>query len=299
VHEHRSTDETINSVTSSQPEVTASEDGMRRYGRHGDIKPENILWFDKVDKKFDDCQQGFLVIADFGLTDLHRRGTRSDIPALLISGTPTYEPPELQLNGTISRAYDIWSLGCTFLEFITWLVCGWDVLDQFPEARKMPTLRNLREDTFFHIPLGEPKTAIICKGVVLWIAEMRQLSRCSSFVEDFLDLISEKMLVVEPQARINARGLNTKLKEMIRKATEDPSYLTQRRGKRRRQQEDQCDDYIQHEFSMYSLPNGTMPVPNKYDGEPLPKRRRAAITSQRFRSLSPPIENNFYADIPK
>lgn len=67
-------------------------------------------------------KHGILVIADFGLMAFHRGQSRSLVPGAKLHGTPTYAPPEWQLNYQVSRSYDIWSLGCVYLEFITWLV---------------------------------------------------------------------------------------------------------------------------------------------------------------------------------
>lgn len=287
----------MSSTASSQPgssgDVPRPEDDIRRYGRHGDIKPENILWFKNGDIEGVHYEEGALVIADFGLTDLHRRATRSDIPAKLCTGTPTYEPPEIQLGAPISRAYDIWSLGCTFLEFLTWLVCGWEVLAHFPEARNMPTLPNFVEDTFFHISPKDVRNPVICRGVTRWMAEMRELPRSSAFVEDFLDLISVHMLVVDQQARVNARGLNRKLRKLLRRATKEPSYLTEPRANRQQRQFPLIDDG----YTAYSLTNGSMPVASKSAGTPLPKLNTKTVAGRRLRSLSPPVEPMFFKEI--
>lgn len=87
------------------------------WGIHGDIKPENILWFKDEQEK-----HGKLVICDFGLTRYHGEETRSNaVPAGM---TGTYRAPEIDTKYTISRAYDIWTLGCLYLEFITWYIDG-------------------------------------------------------------------------------------------------------------------------------------------------------------------------------
>ncbi|KAI8161636.1 Serine/threonine protein kinase [Colletotrichum sp. SAR 10_70] len=50
----------------------------KRWGRHGDIKPENILWFQEYEKIKD-----FLVISDFGLTSFNTTNSRSKLTAFL------------------------------------------------------------------------------------------------------------------------------------------------------------------------------------------------------------------------
>jgi serine/threonine protein kinase len=90
------------------------------YGIHGDIKPENILWFQ--DER---SEHASLVICDFGFTRFHSRRSRSAATAQGIS--PTYRAPEYDVNERqrgISRLYDIWALGCVYLEFITWYLIG-------------------------------------------------------------------------------------------------------------------------------------------------------------------------------
>ena len=199
-----------------------------RYGRHGDLKAENILWFPGPGSEL-----GRLVIADFGLTDFHKRSTRSEIPAGQITGSPSYEPPELRLDSKISRAYDIWTLGCLYLELLTWLVCGSDILDKFPDVRKEKDSSepNLIDDNFFTV-LSEgshgalTKRAALRSAVSSWIQDLHEMPRCSNFVHEFLDLIANEMLLVDPSARMNIGQLNGAIQGMILKA-KDPLYLTE------------------------------------------------------------------------
>jgi serine/threonine protein kinase len=101
------------------------------FGRHGDIKPDNILWFNSTK---DD--RGILVVSDLGLAAFHRETSRSNIPNKGIPGVPGYRPPECDIKGgTISRAYDIWTLGCLFLETLTWLLGGKKALEEFSKKR--------------------------------------------------------------------------------------------------------------------------------------------------------------------
>lgn len=103
-----------------EPPELLNENGKQLFGRHGDIKPENILWF-KNDKG------AMLAFADMGLTRVHKDSSRSNIPGQGIPQTPTYRPPECDMagrEGYISRSFDIWTLGCVFLEFIVWTLKG-------------------------------------------------------------------------------------------------------------------------------------------------------------------------------
>jgi serine/threonine protein kinase len=101
------------------------------YGRHGDIKPDNILWFNSTTDP-----KGILVVSDLGLASFNRETSRSNIPNARIPQVPGYRPPECDIKGgTISRSYDIWTLGCLFLELITWLLGGWQLTQEFDVER--------------------------------------------------------------------------------------------------------------------------------------------------------------------
>lgn len=195
------------------------------YGRHGDIKPENILWFDDMDEN---SGQGVLVIADFGLASFHGWESRSKVRPETIGGTITYAPPEVELRSNISRAYDIWSLGCVYLEFITWLLDGWQYLQTFSAARLEQNGDGFIDDTFytvFHDSDAASPKAIVRRGVQSWIKALHDNPKCSGYIHDLLDLISKRMLLVEPDERISSKLLNEELSYMLERATRDPSYL--------------------------------------------------------------------------
>lgn len=111
--------------------ISEEDDDGRDYGRHGDIKPQNVLWFKHDDNSFN---LGVLKLADFGLTTFHHAATTQVTPNN-IPTTPTYSAPEREIDEKLSRPFDIWSLGCIFLEFVTWILLGVKGLDQFTKAR--------------------------------------------------------------------------------------------------------------------------------------------------------------------
>jgi serine/threonine-protein kinase len=73
---------------------------------HRDVKPQNLLLADDGER---------LLLADFGLARL-LEGTSS--VASRVIGTVTYMAPE-QLDGRVSRATDIYALGCVAVELLT------------------------------------------------------------------------------------------------------------------------------------------------------------------------------------
>lgn len=119
------------------------------YGRHGDLNPENVLWFSQDHNRFG---HGELKISDFGLTTFHSMLTTEVCP-VGVPVTYTYMAPEYDLYEEVSRPFDIWSLACTYLEFITWMLLGADGLDKFSERRLNETgsRKNFLCDNFYKI----------------------------------------------------------------------------------------------------------------------------------------------------
>ncbi|CAN1176367.1 Mitogen-activated protein kinase kinase kinase 20 [Linum perenne] len=76
---------------------------------HCDVKPDNALVFSD--------QGGCLKLADFGLAV--KTPNAGDATRRHIRGTVQYMAPELIVDGKLSAAIDIWSLGCTVLQMLT------------------------------------------------------------------------------------------------------------------------------------------------------------------------------------
>jgi serine/threonine protein kinase len=126
------------------------------FGRHGDIKPQNILWFPDTKPTPDAPVNGVLKLSDFGLTKYHRNSSRSKDQATSVEVSPTYRAPEVDVKKYISRSYDIWSLACTYLEFASWLLLGPRAIDDFARRREIKSDDGVREDIFFQVLHPEP-----------------------------------------------------------------------------------------------------------------------------------------------
>lgn len=115
------------------------------YGRHGDIKPANILWFPgKTNRRSD----GILRLSDFGTTYFTSGDNVSQVERKSVPDKGTYQPPECQFpSGILSSQCDVWSLGCVFLEFICWFMGGANLLVDFEQRRK----RGFESDRFFTV----------------------------------------------------------------------------------------------------------------------------------------------------
>lgn len=96
---------------------------------HMDIKPENILCFasERQDGGFT------LKLADFGFAKLLEPGSTCDMENEV--DTKTYRPPETDLQGYVSQNFDIWCLGCLYLDFVTWAILGWQGIEEFKKGR--------------------------------------------------------------------------------------------------------------------------------------------------------------------
>jgi serine/threonine protein kinase len=130
------------------------ESHAKKYGRHGDITPGNILWFDDGTSK-KDVLTGTLKLADFGQAELH--SSLSKTQHKNVANTVTYRPPECDLqHKTIRQSYDIWCLGCVYLEFAAWMLGGHRLVMEFSLRRLSPDVlqHNIQTSTFFQVTIN-------------------------------------------------------------------------------------------------------------------------------------------------
>lgn len=136
------------------------------YGRHGDLKPENLLLYDSP---FD--SRGILVVADLGLSTLNsilsKTQTNSRTPC-----TPRYKPPECNiLRAKIRQSYDMWTLGCLLLEWVCWAMQGDHARADFMYSLFAPFPSGSRTDMFFDMePKENEKYDVIVKRQVSWVS---------------------------------------------------------------------------------------------------------------------------------
>lgn len=162
--------------------------------RHGDLKPENIVRFTGSNTR--ENERGLLQVADMGLGKVRDHATAL-IPTKTGDqlGTERYFSPELsQKKKAISRADDMWAIGCTFLEFIIWVLYGRDGYLTF--FRCFST-----SESFFVItPAGVKRR----DEVQQWIDYVykhdlrRDDNACTSIaLRSVLDFICEKLLIAD------------------------------------------------------------------------------------------------------
>ncbi|VUC30668.1 unnamed protein product [Clonostachys rosea] len=108
-----------------------SNEHFEIYGWHGDIKPENILWFPGPGK-----EMGTLKIADFGTAQFSIKLRSHRKP---LGYSPTYSAPEFKFRNPenlINALCDVWALGCVYLEALTWAIAGRKLHDHLMQSIK-------------------------------------------------------------------------------------------------------------------------------------------------------------------
>jgi serine/threonine protein kinase len=174
--------------------------------RHGDIKPDNILLY-----RFLDVER--LVVADVGISRQHLQATvHRNKGTTTRATTPCYEAPETSGNPNEPRMrrYDMWSLGCVFLEFVVWLLHDMQTIESFYAARKEDM-----DSRFFAIQeLGVRR---IHRQVSNVIRQLRQDSRCQegTAFDALIDLIENGLLRVEANERCEAEELVRRLSKIV------------------------------------------------------------------------------------
>ncbi|KAI1349746.1 kinase-like protein [Xylaria sp. FL0043] len=211
-------------------EQRSSSESNTLRGRHGDIKPTNILRYVPI-AGAEDLRWGLLKISDFGLTRFHQNHSYRREYTNGPMATRTYRAPEGDLRGKISYLWDLWSLGCLYLEFLTWLLQGWDGVAAFSEERKLEDQSPydfLEEDKFFNMDYRKAFGACRKDSVRKHIDMLHGHPDCTAFMHDFLDLISDDMIRIREEDRAKCHQVVLKLEAMKKKCEGNVDYYTKR-----------------------------------------------------------------------
>ncbi|KAI1734660.1 hypothetical protein F4680DRAFT_470682 [Xylaria scruposa] len=174
--------------------------------RHGDLKPENIVCF-KTDNGLPnseekDSEDIRLVIIDVGLAKIHNKNTQLRAKTDTKVSTRRYAAPELETRPgkELSRRFDVWSMGCIFLEFAIWLIYGKQKLLEFTTGNAPEEFKFFEtESTFLDSSEGLKQIASRHSSVNHLISKMQENPCCSNgtAIRRLIDLISSKMLAVD------------------------------------------------------------------------------------------------------
>ncbi|CAH0051047.1 unnamed protein product [Clonostachys solani] len=172
------------------------------YGWHGDIKPENILWFPGSS-----TNMGTLKIADFGIAQfsINLRSSRKPLGFSTTYSAPEFSPNPLNLTNALC---DVWALGCVYLEALAWAIGGRKLHGDLIQIKKVcdpgwfgqSSGEELRTDTFFMSPrngLVEKETPYVKPSITEFMAKLRNDERCSDLGRDVLKIVENDMLVVQ------------------------------------------------------------------------------------------------------
>ncbi|KAF5682010.1 serine threonine kinase [Fusarium denticulatum] len=233
LHEQRS------SYTASTMEEIVHVALAGKYGRHSDIKPQNLLWF----SDYQGDKKDHLVIADLGLTQFNTSQSKSHASWAGIKGyTQTYKAPESEVRGEVGARYDIWSLGCVFLEHASvFLMRDNSSVKAFSDNRLEEDFRrnrtgNYHSDAFYNVITEEdledeytPIGSSVVRGevketVTKMIQDLKDHSLCAPSMYDFLDLISKGMLVPNQSVRYTASMVLRELRDIKLRCNQNPSY---------------------------------------------------------------------------
>ncbi|KAJ8133547.1 hypothetical protein O1611_g70 [Lasiodiplodia mahajangana] len=205
--------------------------------RHGDLKPQNILYFQNPEsltaqhtQHTQHNQYGTLVIADVGVSKVHAKATefRSQ-PTQTNATTPCYEAPEAEFNtdGPRRRRYDMWSVGCVFMEFVIWLLYGDRAISNFRERRRPTDSRHAWKAPYYE---QVAETVVVHPAVARALKALRNDPRCGNDtgLRSVVDLIANDLIIIDPSKRVHGKELRDKFKIIIQRARRDQGYLTGR-----------------------------------------------------------------------
>ncbi|KAF4462792.1 serine threonine kinase [Fusarium albosuccineum] len=200
--------------------------------RHGDLKPGNILLFPRGNPfcRSGEGPQETLVIADYGVSQRHQLATYDrKTKTRTRATTRSYEAPEADGIQTSprSRKYDLWSVGCIFLEFVVWLLYGYDAVKGFTSQRIAKGKMNVGHACFYAIEDDEEQRhAEVNEAVKDAVAAILSDPRCtgSTAIGDLVALIPKCLLLIDATERDTAQEFHQKLAAIVLKAESQSSY---------------------------------------------------------------------------
>jgi serine/threonine protein kinase len=213
-------------------------DGLRYIynlgGWHHDLKAENLLVFEEGDGGWPT-----LKIADFGSAKIRaRRSAPRDESSPTDSysqGTSAYEAPDFVIRGETSRPYDVWTLGCIFMDMLVWTFGSLSSeLQTFSNERRRLKGGKLGIDTMFWY--------VEFDGREYWTHWKPSVRKRLQQLEDSCDsdqgravfkelvLTTSKMLKMDPSKRPKAYEVHNDMERMTLWAVEavkDPAWKIQ------------------------------------------------------------------------
>jgi serine/threonine protein kinase len=160
---------------------------LSRIGYHHDLRPANIL-----------VSKSTFLLADFGLAKMKSEEDTSK--TTYKAGGGDYLAPECMSEDytrqPIGRAADIWSLGCTIIEVLSYIERGSEGVKELKRRRRGPSFDPRCEDHYY-FGIDELKV-----GVLGWLKEI-QIGCTTKLIPD-LTRVSLSALQIDPENRPRA-----------------------------------------------------------------------------------------------
>jgi serine/threonine protein kinase len=194
----------------------------RHTGFHYDLKPDNILIFQR-DKKANPIWR----ISDFGTAQINEivlSGSQQPTDTNRVEestlGDPEYGGPDFAYQQWSSRPYDIWSLGCIYLQVLLWTFGygGQDLRDFQVQRLKTSESQSNQSPAFWY---RDRKSKLKLKPAV--VIKLQDLQSCcqNRGVFDDLVTITANMLTIVPEERPAASSVRSAINALLIQAEND------------------------------------------------------------------------------
>jgi serine/threonine protein kinase len=164
---------------------------LSRIGYHHDLRPANIL-----------VSKSTFLLADFGLAKMKSEDEASK--TTYKAGGGDFLAPECMSEDytrqPIGRAADLWSLGCTIIEVLSYMERGSEGVKELKKRRRGPSFDPRCEDHYF---FGTNELKV---GVLGWLEEI-QMGCTTKLISD-LTRVSLSALQIDPESRPKAAKMS-------------------------------------------------------------------------------------------